>query len=222
MVTVWRGTFNLINIRLLSFYFYDIWSSLSSGWLSFLPTPVYIASESTVGWKHKCLVTLCGANSFGISQSWFTNDQSVCKLCKCLCCLLLSPGYFPFVPHHSWLIVTIQSGWFSLNSPHVIRVSSTVILNILSDIRHTCIFLVLMICDALSKATPELKDLWITHNIKVQSHLLTLLLGFYSMNLFSGENQNTQIEQELGLCPVFHFGFFSLWSGPLLSLRCVD
>lgn len=67
-------------------------------------------------------------------------------------------------------------------------------------------FLVLVTCDALPKATPELKDLGITHNIKVQSHFPTLLLGFYSMNLFSGENQNTQIEQELGLCPVFQFG----------------
>lgn len=92
------------------------------------------------------------------------------------------------------------------NSPLIIRVSSTVILNILSDIRHTCIFLVLVTCGALSKATPELKDLGTTRNIKVQPHFSTLLLGFYSVNLFSGENQNTQIEQELGLSPVFQFG----------------
>lgn len=161
--------------------------------MTFIPTHTCVYCFRIKCWmKHKCLVTLCGANSFGISQSWFTNYLDLCKLCKCLCCLLLSPGYFPFVPHHSWLIVTIQSGWFSLNSPHVIRVSSTVVLNILWDIRHSCIALVLVTCAALSKAAPELKDLGITHNIKVHPHFPTLLLGFYSMNQFRGKPTHTK------------------------------
>lgn len=121
---------------------------------------------------------ISGANSFVISHSWFTNNQNVCKLCKCHCCFFFSTGYFPFVPSHSWLIVTIQSGRFTLNFPHVIRVSSTAILNILSDISYTCMLLILVTYDALSLAAPKLKDLGISQNLKVQVYFHTPLLCF--------------------------------------------
>lgn len=135
---------------------------------------MYIASELSVGYEHKCPVIPSGANSFAISQSWFTNNQKVCKLCKCHCCFFLSTGYFPFVPSHSWLIVTIQSGWFSFNSLHVIRVSSRVILNILSDVSYTCILLMFVTYDALPLAATKLKDLGVSYNLKVQVCFHTL------------------------------------------------
>lgn len=122
---------------------------------------IYIASEWSVGYKHNCPVTLSGDNSFAISQSWFTNDKNVCKLCKCHCCFFLSTGYFPFVPSHSWLIVTIQSGRFTLNYPHVIRVSSTVILNILPVMLYMHSFTACDLwCIIISHTLPEYLITW--------------------------------------------------------------
>lgn len=181
---------------------------------------MYIASELGFGYKHKCPVILSGANSFAISQSWFTNNQNICKLCKCHCCFFLSRGYFLFVPSHSWLIVTIQSGQFTLNSPYVIRVSSTVILNILSDISYACILLMHVTYDALSLATTKLKDLRISHNLKVQVCFHVLWLAFYSMTLFlSGENADTQIEKKPWLLSeVFQFDY----GKTILVVKCAS
>lgn len=75
-----------------------------------------------------------------------------------------------------------------------------------------------MTCDALSQAAPEQKDLELSHNIKVEPHFHTLLLGFYSMNLFSGDDQDTQIERELELCPVFQFSC----GKTVLTVKCAS
>jgi len=57
--------------------------------------------------------------------------------------------------------------------------------------------LMLVTYDALSLAATKLKDLGVSHYLKVQVCFHTLLLAFHSMTLFSsGENADTQIEQE--------------------------
>lgn len=163
-------------------------------------------------------MTLSAANGFALSQPWFTNNQNVCKLCQCHCWFFLTADYFPFVASHSWLIVTIQSGQFSLKSPHVIRVSSTFILNILTDISYTHILLMRVTCGALSLATPKLKDLGISHNLEAQVCFHTLFFPLRDLIFIKRKPRHTNRARAMN-----SFGSFPVWiweDYSLLSLRC--
>lgn len=74
--------------------------------------------------------------------------------------------------------------------------------------------------DALSLAATKLKDLGVSHNLKVQVCFHTLLLAYHSMTLFSsGENPDTQMEQEPWLTSeVFQFGY----GKTILVVKCAS